>query len=277
MEYRGRRITWDFLVEKRFGWNRLTRVARILLRMAGACSLSKDLRALWVLHVGRDADGEVKLHPKALGGQRIVLRPSTTDFDTFVSTFLERYHDPPAAAAARIESVLDLGANVGFTAADLAARFPTASVVAVEMDPSNHRQAQKNTFAFGERVRCISAAVWVHEDGVSYITDRNHDAFAVVVGDSTGPVRSVPSLTIDHLINMLPDKRVDFLKMDVEGAETVLLQPEHSAWLARVRSLNVEVHDSTALPRLRDLLVSAGFAVRLSTRHWSALEAWREH
>lgn len=249
--------------------------------LARVCA-SKDLVAIWKLRARGDTGGDILLHPRVLRGQPVVLRRGTTDFATFRSTFVERYHDPPAAAVAWIERVLDLGANVGFTAADIAARFPTASVVAVEMDPHNLRQAQKNTFAFGERVRCIGAAAWINDEGVSYRVDSDDNAFAVVDGDITGPLRSVPSLTIDQLIDMLPDGRADFVKMDVEGAEVVLLQPDHSAWLARVRSLNVEVHNVaahklTVIPRLREVLESAGFVVRTSARRQDALEAWREH
>lgn len=215
------------------------------------------------------------LHPRALGGPGVAMRPGTMDFRTFRSTFVSQYHLPPSGDRRRIRRILDLGANVGFTAADLASRYPAATVIAVEMDPDNCRCAEKNTEAFGERVRCLNAAAWIDDRGVSYAPDADCDAYCVSDGDPGPGARTVPSMTIAQLIDLLPDRRADFVKMDVEGAETALLQPEDSGWLARVGALNVEVHDFGAAGELGDLLEDAGFVVRRSTRHWSALEAWR--
>jgi FkbM family methyltransferase len=199
------------------------------------------------------------------------------DFRTFRSTFVEKYHVPPPVmtCTGRIQRILDLGANVGFTAADLAASFPDSTVVAVEMDPDNFSQAEMNTRAFGERVRCVNAAAWIHDGGVRYASGVDCDAYRVAEGGAD-PCIAARSKTVDQLIDELPGQRADFVKIDVEGAESVLLSDENSAWLARVASLNVEVHEGpVVLARLVEALERSGFVVRKSSSRGVSLWAWR--
>jgi FkbM family methyltransferase len=244
--------------------------------LARVCVLHRDLTGLARLRfAASDPAVVVALHPRSLGGTPVLVRAGTPDFRTFLSTFAARYHSAPVEVGP-VDRILDLGANVGYTAIDLAARFPRSTVIAVEMDPDNFAGAVENTAAFGDRVRCVNAAVWVHDHGVSYPCDVDSDAFAVGQdGTSSATARDVESVTIDQLVDMLPGKHADFVKLDVEGAESVLLQPENASWLGRVGSLNVEVHDATLLSAMSEQLRRAGFHVRRSTSHWSALEAWR--
>ena len=277
MAQREERITWSRLVERRSGWFRLRRLARYLRLMSRLCRPGRDLAAIWRLRPGGGFRGPVVLHPRALGGAPVAVRAGTTDRRTFFTTFARRFHHPPEAAPARIAGVLDLGANVGYTAADLAARFPSASIVAVEMDAANFAQACRNTLAFRERVRCVRAAVWIDDAGVSYRRGALQDAFAVCVDDGAcdGPVATAPSMTPGRLLDLLPSGRADFVKVDVEGAEAQLLRPGHAGWLARVESLTVELHPPAVPADVQRWLQDAGFTVRRSATHPRALAAWR--
>ena len=51
-------------------------------------------------------------------------------------TFFHRFHLPPGELA-RGACIVDLGANVGYTAAHLAALYPESRIIAVEMDGRN--------------------------------------------------------------------------------------------------------------------------------------------
>ncbi len=239
------------------------------------CVLHRDLTGLTRLRFAApDPPVVVALHPRVLGGTPVLVRAGTPDFRTFLSTFAAQYHSAPLEAG-RVDRILDLGANVGYTAVDLAARHPRSTVIAVEMDPDNFAQAVENTAAFGDRVRCLNAAVWIHDRGVSYACDADSDAYAAIDCAGSADGRDARSVTVDQLIDMLPGMHADFVKMDVEGAESVLLRPENAEWLDRVGSLNVEVHDALLLSAMSEQLRHAGFHVRRSTSHWSALEAWR--
>ena len=91
--------------------------------------------------------------------------------------------------------------------------------------------------------------------------------YAVVDGGST----KVPAVTVDSLIEELGVDEVDYVKMDIEGAEKEVLANAGS-WLPRVRSIKVEVHPEKAstlytLSNCMDDLERHGFRCSVGTHH----------
>jgi Methyltransferase FkbM domain len=64
---------------------------------------------------------------------------------------------------------------------------------------------------------------------------------------------------------------VDFVKMDVEGAERELLQ-DGSGWASRVRAIKVELHGSYTSAACEEDLERLGFQTRVDPRHWACVE-----
>lgn len=118
--------------------------------------------------------------------------------------------------------VLDCGASVGvFTREALAAG--ARLVVAIELAPENLECLRRN-FApevGSGRVIIYPKGVWDKEDVLTlYVDPGNSPADSVVMRPERareGP--KVPLTTIDKLVEELRLERVDFIKMDVEGAE----------------------------------------------------------
>lgn len=118
--------------------------------------------------------------------------------------------------------VLDCGASVGvFTREALAAG--ARLVVAVELAPENLECLRRN-FAAEVRVGRViiyPKGVWDKDDMLTlYVDPGNSPADSVVMRPERareGP--KVPLTTIDKLVEELQLERVDFIKMDVEGAE----------------------------------------------------------
>ena len=162
---------------------RVLAAARHAQRAARSFSRLSDYRAYLILRY-RDWRGSrvpVVFHPRALGGHPTLCRPATTDCPVLFHTVLEAYQMPPEGIA-NPQWIVDLGANVGYTAAFLASRFPDARVCGVEMDPANAALARQNTRCYGDRVKIIEAAVWSY-DGYCRFSGRPADAFRVVRSD----------------------------------------------------------------------------------------------
>lgn len=118
--------------------------------------------------------------------------------------------------------VLDCGANVGvFTRAALKAG--ARLVVAIEPAPENleclRRNFAKET-AEG-RVVVYPKGVWDKEDFLElHINPTNSAADSFLIeGEGWGKKERVPLTTIDKLVEELKLEHVDFIKMDIEGAE----------------------------------------------------------
>ena len=122
--------------------------------------------------------------------------------------------------------VLDCGASDGdFTRQALGAGAQT--VVAIEISPSSAECIRRNTaseIAAG-RVIVYPKGVWDKDDTLTLnVDDTNFAANSVVMRSETShPSVQVPLTTIDELVAELKLPRVDFIKMDIEGAEVPAL------------------------------------------------------
>src|SRR5450755_3993834 len=72
---------------------------------------------------------------RSLNGERVMLRPFTTDYDVMLETFLGRFHVEPVKHVP--QTIFDLGANIGLTMAHYAVLYPHAQILGVELDADN--------------------------------------------------------------------------------------------------------------------------------------------
>jgi FkbM family methyltransferase len=118
---------------------------------------------------------------------------------------------------------LDCGANVGVYTREALERGARL-VVAIEPAPENVEVLRRNfapEIAAG-RVIVYPKGVWDKEDVLKLQVDPHNSARDTFLGHIAGPgVHSigVPLTTIDKLVAELNLPRVDFIKMDIEGAE----------------------------------------------------------
>ena len=133
--------------------------------------------------------------------------------------------------------IYDCGANVGVSVAYFKSLYPDARVVAFEPDKEIYGYLSRNLSRNNllEDVALHNAAVWTHAKGVSFASD---GADGGHVEECSGG-RVVPSVDLKEML--LGEKRVDLLKMDIEGAETVVI-PTLKHVLNRVRNLFCEYH-----------------------------------
>jgi FkbM family methyltransferase len=122
----------------------------------------------------------------------------------------------------RGDIVLDCGANVGvYTKTALASGAKL--VVAIEPAPENVECLRRNLaqeIAAG-KVIVYPKGVWDREDTLALSRDPKNstrDSLLKLEGDAIDTIR-VPLTTIDKLVAELKLDRVDFIKMDIEGAE----------------------------------------------------------
>jgi FkbM family methyltransferase len=167
-------------------------------------------------------------------------RAGTSDVGTFEEVFLMRHYDLPFAGF-EPRHILDLGANIGYASIYFAARWPQAHILAVEPVPSNLDLLNRNTRLWNH-ITCLQAAVWSHPSWVQ-VANPDDEPNAYRMGESQdSSEKNIPAYTIAQLIERMGCKRLDLLKMDVEGAEAEIFQ-NSTGWLDRVNVLIIELHD----------------------------------
>jgi FkbM family methyltransferase len=152
-----------------------------------------------------------------------------------------------ALASHSVRYVVDAGANDGFSTALFARALPDASVVAIEPSAGNYAMCVLNTREL-PRVTVLRAALWseMRELRVSEARAGAREEWGLRTKPPAearaGASTAVPGVELGELIGALRFPRVDFLKLDIEGAEFDLLRGGGGGWLPRVRFLFLEAH-----------------------------------
>jgi FkbM family methyltransferase len=211
---------------------------------------------------------------RALEGRSVLIRPGTADSLALIGTFAGVHHLPPDGLSP-VRTIWDLGANVGLTAAHLADRHRAARIIGVELDDENAALARRNLGPWADRCEVRRAAVWPSDGSIEYRRDVGAEqGHRVAPLADVAPNASAPALSLDTLLRESGSPTIDYVKMDIEGAEGSVLR-ENTAWAAAVRSIKVEVHPPYTTEECRADLEALGFRCVVDTRHWALVTGIR--
>lgn len=155
--------------------------------------------------------------------------------------------------------VIDIGAHIGkYT---LLASQKSSLVIALEPDPSNFNMLKRNCeLNKRNNVKIFNAAV-SHIDGTVHLFLGKDSALHTIVSRGSSSL-SIPvnTLTLDSLVEMNKLKRIDLMKIDIEGAELLVLKRGKSKRALRLTNLFVvEVHKEQYFSQLKKLFSEYGF------------------
>ncbi len=204
----------------------------------------------WHLAFWRLAPQGRRIWAQAPGG-RVRLRARTSDFRVFRKIAVQGEYAldarrmaaidrriGTARARGRMPLILDAGGNIGLFSQMAARRWPQATVVCIEPVAGNLEMARANCAGL-PNVSFRRAAVWSAPGRVTLEDpDAREGAFAFRAADEG----AVEAVTLDALLDALPDAELVLLKMDIEGAEKEALVPGARFWRHRPVIL-IEPHD----------------------------------
>jgi FkbM family methyltransferase len=165
--------------------------------------------------------------------------------------------------------IIDCGANIGMSVLFFKSLYPDAELVAFEPDPRTFACLKENVEANRlAATRLVNAAVAGTPGTLPFYSDGAGDGSLIA---SLDPARggsvavAVKAVTLSSFI----DQPIDFLKIDVEGAEHAVVDDLiDSGTIVRIREMVIEVHPDSRppgrQPGLGSRLASAGFLVRVT-------------
>lgn len=184
--------------------------------------------------------------------------------------FVDRIYDlPPTVARPRI---VDAGANVGVAVARWSTSHPEAVVHAIEPDPHLADVLRRNVQRLpgSPRITVTEAALWRDEGSISFVSSHDDAGHVVADGPADGRSIEVPTTPLGPVLQDMG--HVDLLKVDIEGAETVVLEAAADQ-LHRVDRIFVEYHSMAdgdqVLPELLAVLRDAGMRLHVHGEHTS--------
>ena len=152
--------------------------------------------------------------------------------------FFDKFHHTPSVYLNKKSPVIvDLGSNIGCTIVDLKVRYPDAVIFGYEMDLENYNLAINNCSNFS-KVHLFNKAVWIKNDVIKYNKTMHSDSYSITSEkDSKGIL--VDCVCMATIIKENSLENIDFLKMDIEGAEINILNDTDLSWLNFVLSFNI--------------------------------------
>lgn len=166
-----------------------------------------------------ESDGEGRTLWRTAGGE--VWAPKGAGIDYVAQVSLEMranvYDLSFLKTAKRPAILLDCGANIGFFSR-YAMEAGASQVVAFEPSPGNADCLRRNTEAWAGRVTILEQGVWNREETLSFSTRNTHNPGGHHITEGEGDLK-IPVTTIDLAVERLRLPHVDYIKMDVEGAE----------------------------------------------------------
>jgi FkbM family methyltransferase len=143
------------------------------------------------------------------------------------------------------DQVAEVGASFGLYALAFAGRVGAAGhVTAFEPDPQSASALEANVRVNGwqDRITVIRAAVGQSSGQVRFAAARGMESRIEIRPDARNNVITVPMVTLD---SALPGRRLDVIKIDVEGFEQQVIQGARTILTEarrRPRAILVEVH-----------------------------------
>lgn len=214
-----------------------------------------------------------------LNGEKVyVRRGNIIDRDVIKYVFYHQYHLPLQPIPDQ-GTIIDLGSNIGLTLVHYKSLYSAAKVLGYEMDKENFEIALKNT---AKLTGCsvFNNAVWTGITQVRYAGNECADAYHILDNHSSSPIpenklKTAQAVTLNSIILEHDLKRIDYLKMDIEGAEKEILKEPSFNWLDLVQELNIEMHDDIFFDEAIVILQTRGFTCQRDKLHPRLLRAIR--
>jgi FkbM family methyltransferase len=149
-----------------------------------------------------------------------------------------REYDLPGLPV-QVRTIVDLGANVGFSARFLCERYPDARIIAFEPDPEIFKLTQRNVREYPQvSLRNVGVAGKRGSLELYRFAGGSWGTSSFVTRQEVTETFTAEAVTLDSIIEEIGD--IDLLKIDIEGAEYEVL--EACTKLDRVRCIIGEVH-----------------------------------
>ena len=152
--------------------------------------------------------------------------------------------------------IIDCGANIGLSIIYMKKFYPNSEIIAFEPDETNYSYLEKNVKSFElSKVKIFKEAIWTEN---TYINFQHEGSLASRIGGENDKTIKVKATRLRDLLN-LP---VDFLKLDIEGAEYKVLTDIKDK-LHFVKNLFIEYHgtfdQNRELSEILQILIDNGF------------------
>jgi FkbM family methyltransferase len=247
------------------------------------------------VRVSRVAKNEFRVfyrgEKEKLGGVEVALRMpdcDSSDPRVFEQIFLMKDYAhvlewfSAVSPGKEINTIIDIGANIGCSALFFCTWLPAPDIFCLEPEESNYTRLLLNISLNRHRqIRCHRAALWTQLGNLNCSHDFRDGKewgarFVEAPGDDKANVQQVAAIDINGLMAQTGFTQVNFLKMDIEGAEADLFRTQlfRDFLKEKVSRVAVEVHEEfIKIDEVTTILTALGFQTKTISEFVCAIKA----
>lgn len=200
-----------------------------------------------------------------------------TDNLSFVDTYKEifineiyKFHESSNNGKEKV--ILDCGANIGLSTLYFSKKYPRHRIICFEPDPELFEVLTINMKSNEViNLECKNTAVWINDDELSFYSDGG------MAGNLFSGRDDLEVKVRAEKLEPYLSKEIDFLKIDIEGAEIEVLKA-NEMMLGNVQNIFVEYHcyvnERQQLEVILDILTKCGFRYFIKDGYISKTPLW---
>lgn len=203
-------------------------------------------------------------------------RIGKADLTMFSETWYREFYTPPFFEINPTDTVIDVGANNGYFSVFAALKARSGRVFAFEPLP-RLAQLMRSTIEINRlnNITLEEAALAEFDGESDFFISKTHNGMHNMIRAYEGDERTkVKTVSLQKFCEMHKINKIDFLKLDCEGAEFQIVLSLPPDFLARIDKISLEYHDALTEYSHVDLvtfLTKNNFSVREKNGYLYAL------
>ncbi len=208
------------------------------------------------------------------------IRPKTNDRVIFNQIWLNRVYEPKGFEIKENDIVLDVGAHIGLFSILASSKAREGKIYAFEPTPANFEILKENIELNQVKIIFPINSALADETGTKEFilspADPSGNSFSF--DENNFKKIKVPAVSLDDFVKQNNILKIDFLKMDCEGAEYEIFYNCSNETLKKVQKISMEYHDvddERTVTHIKNFLEKFGFNVSVKTEGDNMLYAKR--
>jgi FkbM family methyltransferase len=212
-------------------------------------------------------------------GINFLSRPKFEDLARFLfAEIIAKWEPIKIIHMSKEEIFVDIGANTGYYTLNIASKLREGKIISIEADPDTFKILEKNcNMNKIYNLEMHNVACSNHEGNIDFFKTDKHSGINSILNQTENNNFNkikIKSNTLDNILNSR-FKKIDWIKIDVEGAELFVLEGAQET-LNYTKHIIIEIHEhilkknNQTSKQIIDILEKNNFEIKIFPEYWKS-------